>query len=208
MRALHFNPSQTRPQRYARSRHAGRENGFSLIEVLISILILSVGVLGSIGMLVSAMQSNKEAHNQAVAASFAKELAERMRGNHTVAIKTSSTDNPYLFDVTLPPSTTVATPSVNCFTTGCPVAKDTATWDVAEWQQRVQNALPSARAKICFDQAPFDSAGRPRWDCSNTGDVSVLKMSWTRSNTAGELEFAGTTGVPLVVVPLTAGSSE
>lgn len=159
-------------------------------------------------MQVTAMQANKEARNQAIATTFARELAEKMRGNHTVAIKTAAADNPYLFDVTLASTTTIAVPSVNCFTSGCPIVKDAATWDVAEWQGRIKDALPTPRIKVCHDQDPFDSAGKPRWNCTDSGDIAVLKMSWTRSNTAGTLEFAGSNGLPVIVVPLTAGSAQ
>lgn len=185
-----------------------KAHGFSLLEVLISIVILSFGMLGAVGMQATAMQSNKEARNQAIATTFARELAEKMRGNHTVAIKTAAADNPYIFDTTLGGTTTVATPAVDCFKDGCPTVKDAATWDVADWQGRVQAALPTPRVKVCFDKDPFDSAGKPRWDCVSGGDIAVLKMSWTRNNTAGTLEFAGSTGAPVVIVPLTAGSSQ
>lgn len=164
-------------------------------------------MLGAVGMQATAMQSNKETRNQAIATIFARELAEKMRGNHTVAIKTTAADNPYIFDTTLV-GTPIATPTVNCFTVGCPIVKDAAIWDVADWQGRVQTSLPTPRVKVCFDQDPFDSAGKARWACTDTGDIAVLKMSWTRNNTAGTLEFAGTSGVPVVVVPLTAGSSQ
>ncbi len=183
------------------------QGGFSIVEVLVAIIILSVGMLGAVGMQATAMQSNKEARNQAAATTFARELAEKMRGNHTVAIKTAAADNPYIFDITLV-GTPLATPAVNCFTDGCPTVKDAASWDVADWQGRVQATLPTPRVKVCFDQTPFDSAGKPQWDCTDDGDIAVLKMSWTRKNTAGTLEFAGSTGIPVVVVPLTAGSSE
>lgn len=185
-----------------------RESGFSIIEVLVAIIILSIGMLGAVGMQATAMQSNKETRNQAAATTFARELAEKMRGNHTVAIKTTAADNPYLFETTLGAYVTIATPTINCFIDGCPIVKDAATWDVADWQGRVQAALPTPRVKVCFDKDPFDSAGKPRWDCTDDGDISVLKMSWTRKNTSGTLEFAASTGVPVVVVPLTAGSSQ
>jgi type IV pilus assembly protein PilV len=188
-----------------RSAHPA-QSGFSILEVLIAIIILSIGMLGAVGMQATAMQSNKETRYQAAASTFARELAEKMRGNHTVAIKTVAADNPYIFDTTL--TGTIATPTVNCFTVGCPIVKDAATWDVADWQGRVQAALPTPRVKVCFDKDPFDSAGKPRWACTNDGDIAVLKMSWTRNNTAGTLEFAASTGVPVVVVPLTAGSSQ
>lgn len=185
-----------------------RQKGFSLVEVLVAIIILSIGMLGAVGMQSAALQSNKEARNQAAAVTFARELGERMRGNHTVAIQTSAANNPYLFDTTLTDSSSIASFSVNCFTAGCPAPKDAAAWDVADWQTRVQAALPTARVKVCFDQSPYDSAGAARWACTNNGDLSVVKMSWTSSNTAGTLTFAASTGIPMVVLPLTAGSSQ
>jgi len=181
------------------------QSGFSIIEVLIAIIILSIGMLGAVGMQAAAMQANKETRNQAAASTLGRDLAEKMRGNHAVAVKTLATDNPYLFDTV---NGFIAAPDVNCFTTGCPIAKDAATWDVADWQGRVQTALPTPRVKVCFDRDPFDSAGKPRWDCVSGGDVTVLKISWTRSNTAGTLEFAASTGIPVIVIPLTAGSSQ
>lgn len=184
------------------------QSGFSLIEVLIAIIVLSVGMLGAVGMQSAALQSNKESRNQAAAVTFARELGEKMRGNHTVAIQTAAADNPYLFDTTLSGTSSVASFTVNCFTTGCPIPKDAAIWDVADWQTRVQATLPTPRVKVCFDQNPYDSAGMARWACTNDGDLAVLKMSWTSSNTAGTLTFAASTGVPLVVLPLTAGSPQ
>lgn len=184
------------------------QEGFSLIEVLVAIVILSIGMLGAVGMQSAAMQSNKEARNQAAAVTFARELGERMRGNHTVAIQTTAANNPYLFDTTLTGTSSIATFSVNCFTAGCPIPKDAATWDVADWQTRLQATLPTPRVKVCFDQSPYDSAGVARWACTNDGDLSVVKMSWTSSNTAGTLTFAASTGIPMVVLPLTAGSSQ
>ena len=184
------------------------QSGFSLIEVLVAIIVLSVGMLGAVGMQSAALQANKESKNQAAAVTFARELGERMRGNHTVAMKTVASDNPYLFDTTLTGTSSVAAFDVNCFTTGCSVLKDAAAWDVADWQGRVLATLPTPRVAVCFDKDPYDSAGIARWACTNDGDLSVLKMSWTSSNTAGSLTFAATTGVPLVVLPLTAGSSQ
>lgn len=187
------------------------QSGFSLIEVLVAIIILSVGMLGAVGMQATALQSNKETRYQAIATTFGRELAEKMRGNNTIAIKTVA--NPYLFDETL--SAAPASPGglVNCFTSGCTSPGTLATWDVFDWQQRVQLALPTPRVKVCFDDDPFDSTGKARWACAPAsggagGNVAVLKMSWTRNNTAGVLEFAAGAGVPVVVVPLTAGSPQ
>ena len=193
-----------------RRPHSSRlQSGFSLLEILIAIIILSIGMLGAIGMQATALQANKETRNQAIATTFARELAEKMRGNHKVAIRSSVGDiNPYRFDVTLPSTYVVPTPATNCFTAGCPLLEDAARWDVADWQSRVQRELPTPKVKVCFDQDPFDSAGKPRWACTDSGDIAVLKMSWNRKATDGQLVFTSQAeSLPTLVIPLTAGSS-
>ena len=188
-----------------------RHSGFSIIEVLVAIIILSVGMLGAVGMQTAALQSNKESRNSAAATSFGRELAEKMRANKAVAIRTPTlTVNPYVFDVTLSASTAVAIPSQNCATVGCPLTEDVARWDVADWQLRAKQELPSPRAKVCFDDDPYDSAGKPRWACTDNGDTAVLKMSWNRTNTAGKLIFTSETSIdtPALVVSLTSGSTQ
>lgn len=185
------------------------QRGFSLLEVLVSILILSIGVLGAVGMQAAAMQSNKEVRYQATAGSLARELAEKMRGNHRVAIDTNAAANPYLLDVTLTDSSSITAPSPNCYTASCPTGLNTAAWDIYEWQLRIRETLPSPKVKICMDADPFDSDGKPKWACSDTGNVAILKLAWNRSNTEGVTEFTSASGtLPLVVLPLTAGSVE
>lgn len=193
-----------------RRRHTSRlQSGFSLLEILVAIIILNIGLLGAIGMQATALQANKETRTQAKATTFARELAEKMRGNHTVAIRPLGMGiNPYLFDVTLPSTPVVATPATNCFTAACPLLEDAARWDVADWQSRVQRELPSPKVKVCFDEDPFDSAGKSRWACTDTGDIAVLKMSWNSKSTDGQLVFTSQAeNVPTLVIPLTAGSS-
>ena len=195
----------------SRSQRKRKQFGFSLIEVLVAIIILSIGMLGAVGMQSAALQSNKESRNSAAATSFGRELAEKMRANKAVAIRSvAGTVNPYVFDVTLNASTAVAIPSQNCATVGCPLAEDVARWDIADWQLRAQQELPSPRAKVCFDNDPYDSAGRPRWACTDIGDIAVLKMSWNRTNTAGKLTFTSetSTDTPALVVSLTSGSTQ
>src|SRR5664280_1123481 len=71
-----------------------KDSGFSLVEVLVSIVVLSFGLLGMVGMQAAALQSNREARIQSTAVSLARELAELIRGNKAVGILTTS--NPYV----------------------------------------------------------------------------------------------------------------
>lgn len=188
------------------------QRGLSLVEVLVAVVVLSIGVLGAVGMQAASMQSTKEVRNQAVAVALVKELAEKMRGNHAVAIDTTPAANPYLRDATLPPSAILPVPSPNCATASCTPAQ-MAAWDIWEWQLRLRDALPSPRVRICMDAAPFNSAGEAQWDCtaSGNGDVAVIKLAWNRTDTSGLLQLtasADTGPPPLLVLPITAGSSQ
>jgi type IV pilus assembly protein PilV len=157
----------------------------------------------------AALKSNKEVRYQAVAGTFARELAEKMRGNHEIGIKTAAADNPYLIN-TLATTTAAAAPVVdeNCFLSPCADGTIIAAWDIYDWRVRLDAALPTPKVVVCFDATPYTAAGVAQWACSNTGNTVVVKMSWTYSNTAGALVIAAAATEPLVVIPLTAGSSE
>jgi len=57
------------------------QSGFSLIEILISMLIIGVGLLGLGGLQVASLKGAGNAHSRNVANMLAMELSERMRAN-------------------------------------------------------------------------------------------------------------------------------
>lgn len=190
--------------------------GFTLVEVLVAIVILSIGILGAVGMQVSAIRMNKEVRFQAVVVTMAKELAEKMRGNKDLAILTTAcatspcalNTNPYLLNATLTTTNVTAPNGFNCATGSCTVAQ-MAEWDSYDWRLRMVNAVPSPRIVVCMDADPYDAGGIPKWACSNTGTVAVMKIAWNRANTLGEVDLTSTAGtLPMMVLPLTAGSNE
>ncbi len=58
-----------------------RQRGLGLIEVLISIAVIAVGILGSLSMQLSAKRVNHEAVQRSQASALAMDLLERMRVN-------------------------------------------------------------------------------------------------------------------------------
>lgn len=62
-----------------------RPNGFSLIEMLVSLLILATGLLGMIGLLIESQRAERTAAYRAAAAHLASDIAERMRANPLAA---------------------------------------------------------------------------------------------------------------------------
>ena len=68
-------PSSPRP---VRDSHAGgrMQRGFSLLEVLVAIFVLSFGMLGMVGMQSFSLQANRQARLASTAAGLAREMAE------------------------------------------------------------------------------------------------------------------------------------
>lgn len=190
------------------SRKRTGQTGFSLVEVLVTIVILSIGMLGSAGMQTAALQANSQTRFQVVATSLASELAEAMRGNHRIALGTDPAKNPYLINYS---SGALAAPTVDCMVDSCSANTDeerlnNAQWQVHEWMGRLQSELPSPRVRICFDSTPFQATtGEAKWDCDDKGDVMVAKLAWTRVSTEGGLVFGSIATNPLIVIPVTAG---
>jgi len=58
-----------------------QQSGFSMIEVLVSILVIGVGLLGLSGLQIASMKGANNAHSRNVASLLAFDIAERMRGN-------------------------------------------------------------------------------------------------------------------------------
>lgn len=68
--------------RYFRETDVMRaERGFTLIEVLIALLVLSVGLLGLASLQISSVANNQEASLQSQATAIMMDLASRMRAN-------------------------------------------------------------------------------------------------------------------------------
>lgn len=62
-------------------KNKSQQSGFSLIEVLISLLVLAVGMVGLGGLQVASLKGTANAHSRTIATMYAMDLADRMRAN-------------------------------------------------------------------------------------------------------------------------------
>ncbi|EAR20898.1 type IV pilus modification protein PilV [Nitrococcus mobilis] len=77
---------KTTPTQIARSLGACRPSGgFTLLEVLIALLILSVGLLGVAGLQLTGLRSNHSAYLRSQATILAYDLLDRLRANRAQA---------------------------------------------------------------------------------------------------------------------------
>lgn len=193
------------------------ERGFSLVEVLVAIVVLSFGLLGMVGMQAFALQSNREARLQGQAAVLARELAEMMRGNKVIGSDPSSSNNFYLGAFAVG-SLTMGANASYCSgantSAPCTTPTDVAKAEMTDWLNRVDTELPGARVTICLDAAPYDSSGIPQWNCTPTGanEIVVIKIGWSRtsldrSQTGSSAIETADSNPPSIIFPVTSGNA-
>ncbi len=195
-----------------------------MIEVLVSVIVLSFGLLGVVGLQASALKFTRDARLQSLAVGYGRELAELMRANARVAALPAAAPNPYFgeFKPTADGTLKAKTESF-CLNVGysCTSAAGTPAVEVANaemtgWLGRISSkeprasSLPGARVTICQDDAPYDANGLPVWDCTGPASAArattYIKIGWSRENTQGALVNSTDTGAnarPFVVVPVT-----
>lgn len=62
-------------------------NGFSLIEVMVSLLLLSIGLLAIAGMQITGVKYTHEAYLRSVAATQLSNMMERLRANRSSTLR-------------------------------------------------------------------------------------------------------------------------
>ena len=166
----------------AQFKYHNRQGGISMIEVLISVAIASIGLLGLAGMQATGLQSNHTAYHRSQANVLAYDMADRIRANVDTAANYLSSYTP----VTLDPVTKVeiidGVPVVviqypeneenqidGCSTTGGCTAEQMARADMVAWNRSVAAALPSGTGAVTLNGSLFTVS--VRWDDNRSGGI-------------------------------------
>jgi len=99
--------------------------GFTLLEVLIAVLVLSVGLLGLAGLQATGLKTNHSAYMRSQAVSYGYDILDRMRANRLSAL--SGTYN-------------------IAMGAGAPAGTSIAQTDLREWKTLITGQLPSGDA--------------------------------------------------------------
>jgi type IV pilus assembly protein PilV len=138
-----------------------RSVGFSMIEVLVTLVIVAIGLLGVAGLQVSAVKLNYVAESRSAGAVYVFDIIERMRAN------VANVDKYAVVVGTTPSGTT------------------RADLDVADWK-RVLATLPRGDGSIAI--SPVDvavcRACTPSSGCVACLDVTV-EVQWDEGNAGG-----------------------
>lgn len=129
---------------------ASRQAGASLIEVLVSMLVLSLGLLGMVGMVTTSFKREQISATRALVADSLANMADRIRANNdrNLPPDTYAYSNDYESErSSIDSNADFLKPAVDCLTTACTPAQ-MAAFDVAEWRAYVDRQLPGAVGHI------------------------------------------------------------
>lgn len=147
-----------------------RGRGFTLLEVLIALLIFTLGLLGMAGLLIVSVKVNHGAYLRTQASFLAQSMADRMRAN-TPRVWTDDYSTAY--------PTADADP---CAGGGACSRTDIATRDRAQWSLQLRDQLPNASADIACNEDPdvSISAGDAANGAPYAGTCD-LTITWSES---------------------------
>ena len=145
--------------------HAIRPNiGFTLIEVMVTLLILSVGLLGLAGMIGQSLRFNQGGYTRSQATFLAYDIIDMMRADNNNAANYAVVFAPGTHVCTVNP--TAADNLVNA-TLGC-------------WHRRIAAELPGGTATVVNDpdgDNTLEYEITMRW--TDRGDGQTVSQSWT-----------------------------
>ncbi len=141
--------------------------GFGLIEVLVSVLVLGIGLLGLAGLQAQSLRFNNEAYFRTQATLLAMDMADRLRANFETARTNASV-------YTLSKTETSPTSVTNCKANACSPTQ-IAAYDLKEWRERVQEVLPGGLVAV----TPESTGAAVPWQ----GYVIEVEFSSTESAT-------------------------
>lgn len=147
------------------------ERGFSLLEVMISVIIFSIGLIGVASLLMVSVRTNHSAYLRTQAGFLAETMADRMRAN-TAALWVNAYN-----DADYPVSGTVSDCSSGCS------AADIATRDKIMWSNQLTEFLPAASASIaCSRNSAVNVPAAAQANRAPYDGLCTMTLEWSETS--------------------------
>ncbi len=142
-----------------------RESGFSMLEILVSMIIIMIGVLGIAGMQLLSINNTEIARYQSLASLLASSMTGQMQSNVAYWGGVSTT-------ITIAGAVITGGPAAggSCLNTVCTAPK-LAYYDLQNWGSAVASTLPSGTGTITCAPIPAPT-------------VCTVTLSWSEKNVA------------------------
>ena len=168
-------PSSIKPALQTRT-----QQGFTLIEVLVALIVFTIGLLASAGLMLSSLRATQFAGQSVIGTAFTREYGELMQLIPSSAAATYNAAASGDLSFKLDTKTGTGSNAASC--TGSD--KKCSTKDMInamkdDWGKRVQAQLPGGRAEACRDSTAADADGNYKWgDCDGVGEQMRVKLGW------------------------------
>ena len=161
--------------RRARTRRRHSARGFTLIEVLVAVVVISIGLLGVARLLLAAVKANDSAYFRSQAADLAYSILDAMRANRGYAMTSPG------YTVALGQDET--SPGFTCDASVC-TPTQLAQYNLYKWKQQLAAALPSGDGAISFNP---NSSGLPTATITVQWDDSIAAWAFGAPKGATDL---------------------
>lgn len=157
---------------------SNRQQGVSLLESLVALLVLALGVLGMLGVQLKALSDNQNASQRTVAIRLTNDLFERVKANSIGLTGISSYSLGSSWTALSAP-----TAAQRCDANPCTPAQQ-ATFDLWTWQTLVRNTLPGGNATTFISPSDGEQLGvMVAWrlrntDVSSTASANTERATW------------------------------
>ena len=148
---------------YRIKHYRNKQQGFTLLEVLIALLVLSIGLLGLAALQTTGLRSNEMASMRTTATMLAYDISDRMRANPQGTIDSNYKVGSGALTVTVP----------DCTSTDCTTAQ-MAAFDLVQWKTALA-LLPGGQGDITeIVGPPLVHTITVRWD-QNRQSISGVR---------------------------------
>jgi len=154
-----------------------KQAGMSMIEVLVAIVVISLGLLGLAGLQATSLKNNYSAHTRAQAMQYAQDMLDRMRANRAAALNGN-------YDLVM--------------TAAAPACNNAVTCDLSEWMADIATlpagdacvSLATATDDLCFVPNAGSNADDACDGVANGNAVVVVRWDDSRSGGAGAIGYS------------------
>ena len=162
------------------SLSSGNYQGFGLIEILVSMLLLNIGLLGLMGLQTLGLQAERSAFFRTSASLISTDAVERIRANRTGFVASDY-------------SSATSEANDSCFKRAGCSSKALAQTDLHELSNRAAEELPYGVLVICRDDTPSDGTPADH-ECDGSSTRVAVKI-WLDDNRDWIAETLVTAGV-------------
>jgi type IV pilus assembly protein PilV len=135
-----------------------KQSGFSMLEVLVALVVVSVGLLGIAGIIATGLKVNGSSYARSQVSWQANDIIDSMRANITAA---QANPSPYNLAIG----------------TAAPTTTDVASTDLARWRTALSTTLPAGTGSVTLDPATQKVTVVVQWNDSRaTGGAAAQQF--------------------------------